>query len=115
MTEPKSKPADAKKEATKEVFSPTKYLTKNIKTHKNFVGKSVIEGSIANKSPNTIFKDVVLDVSYLSKTGAIISTQRFVVYEIIKPGKKVSFKFKTKSPLGTKSYVTDLITAVAVK
>ncbi|HYF32607.1 MAG TPA: hypothetical protein VD993_15890 [Chitinophagaceae bacterium] len=115
VEEPVTNSAETKKQAPKETPNPIRYLTKSIKTHKNFVGRSVIEGSITNKSPNTIFKDAVLDVSYISKTGSVISTQRFVVYEIIKPGKKVNFKFKTKSPMGTKSYETDLVTAVIVK
>lgn len=99
----------------KEVFNPAKYLTSTIKTRKNVVGQAVIGGYITNISSNMVFKDIVLDVSYLSKTGAVISTQRFVVYEIIQPGKKANFKFKTRQPAGTKTYSTELITAVTVK
>lgn len=96
----------------KEVFNPTKYLTSTIKTRKNVVGQAIIGGYITNTSPDITFKDVVLDVSYLSKTGAVISTQRFVVYEIIKPGKKANFKFKTREPAGTKTFSAQLVTAV---
>ncbi|MGB8192625.1 MAG: hypothetical protein WCF67_11935 [Chitinophagaceae bacterium] len=105
----------SKETAPKEVFNPTKYLSKTIKTHRNIVGQTVIEGSIVNTSSTMVFKDMVLDVSYLSKTGAIISTQRLVVYEVIRPGKKIPFKFKTKPPMGTKSSSAELVTAVAVK
>jgi hypothetical protein len=99
----------------KEAFNPAKYLTSSIKTRKNVVGQAVIGGYITNISSSMVFKDIVLDVSYLSKTGAIITTQRFVVYEIIQPGKKANFKFKTKQPTGTKTYSVELTNAVLVK
>lgn len=96
-------------------FNPTKYLQKTIKTRKNIVGKTVIEGTIANTSPNLVFKDIAIDVTYLSKTDASISTQRFIVYEVVQPGKKVPFKFKAKSPEGTKSFSTEVVNAVVIK
>lgn len=98
-----------------ERFNPKKFLVKNIKTRKNIMGKTVIEGSVSNTSPNMVFKDVAIDVAYLSKTGAVISTQRFVVYEIIQPGKKAPFKFKAKAPEGTRTFSTELIDAAVVK
>jgi hypothetical protein len=98
-----------------EAFNPTKYLVKDIKTRKNIVGKTVIEGTITNTSLNIVFKDIVIDVTYLSKTDALIATQRFVVYEIAKPGMRVPFKFKAKSPEGTKSFSTELVNAVVVR
>jgi hypothetical protein len=98
-----------------ERFNPTKYLVKNIKTRKNIVGKTVIEGTIANTSPSMVFKDIAIDVTYRSKTDASISIQRFIVYEVVQPGKKVPFKFKAKSPEGTKSFSTELVNAVVVR
>lgn len=98
-----------------ETFNPAKYLVKTIKTRKNIVGKTIIEGTVTNKTPNMIFKDIVIDVAYLSKTGTTISTQRFVVYEVAKPGKKVPFKFKARSPEGTKTFSTELVTAAVVR
>lgn len=98
-----------------EKFNPNKYLVKTIKTRKNIMGKTVIEGTVTNSSSNMTFKDIIIDVSYLSKTEANISTQRFVVYEIVQPGKKVPFKFKAKAPDGTKSFETKLVDASIVK
>lgn len=98
-----------------ERFNPAKYLVKNIKTRKNIMGKTVIEGTVTNSSSNIVFKDIVIDVTYLSKTDANISTQRFVVYEVVQPGKKVPFKFKAKAPEGTKSFGTELVDASVVK
>jgi len=103
------------KAKTKESFNPARYLSTTVKTRKNVIGQAVIGGYITNISSSMVFKDIVLDVSYLSKTGAVITTQRFVVYEILKPGQKANFKFKTRQPAETKTYSTELVTAVEVK
>ena len=98
-----------------EKFNSEKYFVKKINLRKNVVGQTIIEGSITNISTADIFKDVVLDVEYLSKTGASIAHERFIVYEIMKPNKKIPFKFKTRSPNGTSNFAAEITTAIPIK
>jgi hypothetical protein len=95
----------------KESSNPVYYVVETTSMRSNLVGKQIIEGSVMNNASVTSFKDVVLEVSYLSKTGSVISTERFTIYEVAAPGKWASFKFKTSSPRGTKEFSAKVIAA----
>jgi hypothetical protein len=61
-----------------------------------------------------MYKDVVLNVEHFSKTGSTISTQKFVVYEIAKPNKRIPFKFKTRTPYRTSTFASEIVDATPV-
>jgi hypothetical protein len=86
----------------KENQHPTEFLAGEISFHDNLIGQSVIRGHVTNSATAATFKDIELTITYLSKTGAIISNEIFTVYEVVRPGQSASFKFKTRSPKGTK-------------
>ena len=86
----------------KESLHPTEFLAGEISFHDNLIGQSVIRGHVGNSATAATFKDIELTITYLSKTGAPISNEIFTVYEVIRPGQSASFKFKTRSPKGTK-------------
>lgn len=98
----------------KERFNPAKYLQKTIKVRKNVLRQTVIEGSIKNVSSKDVYKDIVLNVEYRSKTGSTISAQKLTVYEIAKPNKRINFKFKLRSPNGTTNFSTEIVDAILI-
>jgi hypothetical protein len=97
--------------AEKEKDNPVEYLAPTVRWRKNLIGETIIEGSIMNNASIAVFKDIVFEVSYLSKTDAVIGTKQFTVYEIAEPGKWASFKFKTYSPSETKNVSVRVVTA----
>ncbi len=86
----------------KESQHPTEFLAGEISFHDNLIGQSVIRGHVTNSATAATFKDIELTITYISKTGAPISNEIFTVFEVLKPGQSASFKFKTRSPKGTK-------------
>lgn len=98
--------------AQKEKSSPTEYLVPTVTVRGNFIGQTIVEGSVMNNASIAVFKDIVLEVTYRSKTGTALSSERFTIYEIAAPGKWASFKFKTSSPSDTKAYTANVISAV---
>lgn len=101
--ERKQSEADLKEQLkAKESQHPTEFLAGEISFHDNLIGQSVIRGHVTNSATAATFKDIELTITYISKTGAPISNEIFTVYEVLKPGQSTSFKFKTRSPKGTK-------------
>jgi len=101
--------------AQKEKTNPTEYLVETITMRKNLIGETIFEGSVMNNASVATFKDIVLEISYLSKTQAVISTKQFTIYEVAAPGKWASFKFRTIAPSETKGFSARVVTAVPVE
>lgn len=97
--------------AEKEKTNPTQYLVPTAKMRENFFGETIIEGSVMNNASIAVFKDIVLEISYISKTDAVIGTKQFTIYEVAEPGKWASFKFKTHAPSATKNFSVQVVTA----
>lgn len=100
--------------AEKERANPATYLVPTVKVRYNFVGQTIVEGSIMNNASVAIFKDIVFEVSYISKTNSVISTEKFTVYEVARPGKWASFKFRTSSPKEAEGYSSAVISATPI-
>jgi hypothetical protein len=45
-----------------------------------------------------VYKDIELELSFFSKTGVLLEKDPETVYEILEPGKAVSFKTKYFAP-----------------
>ena len=100
----------------KESENPTDYLKTNMTRRENFIDQTVIEGSIINTASTATFKDMVIEVSYLSKTKAVIAHERFTIYDVVAPQRSVSItKIKTSAPSDTKDFRVDVVNAVAVE
>jgi hypothetical protein len=80
--------------AQSERQNPGKFISGRVGNRRNLIGQTVIEGTLTNTATIAVFKDVVLQVEFLSKTNSVITSQNFTVYEIIKPGQAVNFKEK---------------------
>lgn len=80
--------------AQTEKQNPTNYISGRARGRQNLINQTVIEGTLTNSATLAAFKDVVLQVDFLSKTNSIITTQNVTLYEQINPGGTISFKKK---------------------
>ncbi|MBS1754701.1 MAG: hypothetical protein R2765_05170 [Ferruginibacter sp.] len=106
-----------KYEQTKETLAetekknPTRFLTVDGHDRKNLIGQRVIKGTISNKATVASYKDVDIELSFFSKTGALLEKDHEVVYETIAPGGTASFKTKYFAPKGTDSVAMKIVAA----
>ena len=63
----------------------------------------MIIGTITNTAKVCAYKDVDIELSFYSKTGALLEKDREIVYETIIPGGSAFFKTKYYAPKGTDS------------
>lgn len=84
-----------------EKANPLNYLNVTGSYRKNFIGQWVVEGTINNKASVATYKDVVIDIVYLSKTGTEVGRIQRTIFEFIKPNGAFDFKFKTDGFSGT--------------
>ncbi len=94
---------------------PKQFLKSTGRHWKNLINEWVIEGIIENSSSSKTYKDVVLEVKFLDKNKDIISSQNFVVREIIKPNSQANFRLKTASYANANSLSWNAINAEEVK
>jgi hypothetical protein len=97
----------------KERQNPSQYLSDHTTMRENLIDQKVIEGTITNTASVAAFKDMVLEVNFLSKTQTAIATKNFTIYELIEPHQTVKFKFKTYAPSETEKFEASIINATA--
>jgi hypothetical protein len=95
----------------KEKKNPTAFLSVSSKDKHNLLGQTVIKGNVANKAKVCIYYDVVLELSFISKTGALLEKDSETIYETIEPGKSANFKTKYFAPNGTDSVHIEVLGA----
>ncbi len=86
-----------------EAKNPVRFLSVEGKSKKNLLGQTVIKGTISNNATVAIYKDVDVELSFYSKTGALLEKDHEVIYETINPGDSKNFKTKYFAPKGTDS------------
>jgi hypothetical protein len=118
-----SKKADAGKvsyEKTKETLKgkeqngPKDFILATGFNRRNLIGQTVIKGSITSKASVAVFKDVDLNLSFYSKTKALLETDKETVFEILHPGESKDFKTKYFAPKGTDSVAIEVLGAKVV-
>jgi len=108
-----------KYEQTKETLeqtekkNPLRFLSVEGSDKKNLIGQTVIRGTITNKATVARFKDIDVELSFFSKTGALLQKDHEVIYETIAPGNSTNFKTKTRAPVGTDSVAMNIYRAKA--
>ncbi len=101
--------------ADKEKKNPTRFLSVENKDHKNIIGQTVVKGTITNHATVISYKNVLLKVSFYSKTGVKLDEGNETIYEHLKPSKSIKFKTKYFAPKGTDSVAVKVLNATAIK
>lgn len=108
-----------KYEQTKETLeqtekkNPKRFLTVEGHDRKNLLRQTVIKGTIINKATVASYKDIDVELSFFSKTGALLEKDHEVIYETIAPGSSKNFKTKYFAPKGTDSVALKIVAAKA--
>lgn len=91
--------------------SPERFLSVTGKDKHNIIGQTVVKGTITNKATVVAYKDVIILISFFSKTGALLEEDEEVIYETLKPGTSNNFKSKYFAPKGTDNITMKIKTA----
>ncbi len=89
--------------AETEQKNPELFITATGHDKRNLIGQTVVKGTLTNTAKVSSFKDVSLELSFYSKTGALLEKDRETIYETLDPGDSKSFKTKYFAPKGTDS------------
>ena len=115
-TADKAKSKD-KYEQTKETLeetekkNPQRFLSVSGHDKKNLWRQTVIKGTISNNAKVASYKDVDVELSFYSKTGALLEKDHEVIYETIAPGNTADFKTRYFAPKGTDSVALKIVGA----
>lgn len=91
--------------------TPKRFLTVEGTDRRNLIGQRVIKGTITNKATVAGYKDIDVEISFYSKTGALLEKSHEVIYETIAAGNSTSFKTKYFAPKGTDSIAMKIYAA----
>lgn len=95
----------------KETKDPVSFLRVSGTDKRNLVGQTVVKGKLVNTATLAVYKDVDVELKFISKTGALLETDKETFYEIIHPGETKDFKTKYFAPKGTDSVALKVIAA----
>lgn len=95
----------------KERSNPVAFLSDESTYRNNFIGEWVLEGYIRNSATSVTYKDVVLNITYYSKTDTELGSEQKVIYDFFAPGRSKPYKVKTIGYQGTSSVAIDVIGA----
>jgi hypothetical protein len=91
--------------------SPLRFLSVSGGDKKNLLGQTVIKGNISNNAKMVTFKDVKIQLSFYSKTGALLMQDQEIIYDEVAPGSTIRFKSKYFSPKGTQDVAIKILSA----
>lgn len=91
--------------------NPVRFLSVSGHDKKNLIGQTVVKGTLKNKATVASYKDVEVEMSFYSKTGALLEKDIEIVYDKIEAGKETDFKTKYFAPKGTDSVALRVLKA----
>lgn len=96
-----------------ELNHPLDFLKINYShSYRILLGMEEFKGEIHNKSTYATFMNVVIRITFLSKTKTAIQTKLFTIYEYVGPGEFKPFSIQTEGPEGYRSHRLEIIRAV---
>lgn len=99
--------------AETEQLYPTSYLYAGGRYDQNFFGtKYKIHGLIFNKASITTYKDVIVEVTYYSRTETPLKSAQYTIYEFYPPNSQKSFDLKIPTYKSASSIGWKVISAV---
>ncbi len=105
---------ETKKQSVAEIeaSNPTKFLDADGYYNQNLLGtKLKVDGQIHNNATTTSYKDITVRVYFYAKTGTLLGSEDYTVYEVVKPNHSKSFKLKVTNYSNVQSIGWDVISA----
>ncbi len=95
-----------------EQSQPTVFLDADGNYNENFWGDKIkVHGKITNSATVATFKDVVVRVTYYSKTETVLGSNDYTIYEIFPPNSVKNFELKIENYKHVNSIGWDVIDA----
>ncbi len=91
--------------------NPQKFLVVGGHDKRNLFGQTVIKATVTNKATVAVFKDVDVKLTFYSKTGVLLETDKETVFEVLQPGESKNFRTKYFAPKGTDSVALEVLGA----
>jgi hypothetical protein len=113
-TEEKEKASYEKAKETleeKEKKNPANFITASCRDRSNLIGQTVMKISLTSKATVAIYKDIELELSFFSKTGALLQKDVTTIYKTLAPGETVTEKEKQYTPKQTDSISLKVLSA----
>ena len=93
--------------------TPTDFLTADGTYNESFWGSKIkIDGEIINSATVAHYKDVVVRVTYYSKTKSILGSEDYTIYEVFPPNSLKPFELKVENYKDVNSIGWNVISAV---
>jgi hypothetical protein len=109
---PQSYEATKQSLADRERENPLEFLEVDGTYRQNLVDRWVLEGAIYNKASVAAYKDVVLHITYYSKTKTELGSEDKTIYEYFGPNTSRKFKIKMDGYAATESVNFEISSAV---
>jgi len=91
--------------------NPKRFLSVDGYKRRNLIRETVVKGTITNKATVASYKDIDVEISFYSETGALLLKDHEVVYKVIGPNSNEDFKYKTYAPKGSDSVSMKIVSA----
>ena len=79
----------------------TKYIEGKYYTRKNLFGEQVVEIELKNSAKVADFKDIQINMSFLTPTQTKIGEKKYTIYRYLNAGQTTKHKLKAFAPSGT--------------
>jgi len=92
---------------------PLRFLSVEGNYNESFWGTELkLKGKVTNRATIADYKDLVMRITYYSKTKSVIGTKDYTIYQVFQPNKVISFKLDIKNYKDVKSIGLDIVGAV---
>jgi hypothetical protein len=97
--------------AEKEAKNPAGFITASCRDRGNLIGQTVIKITLNSKATVAKYKDIEVELSFFSKTGALLQKDVTTIYKTLAPGETVTEKEKQYTPKQTDSIGLKILSA----
>jgi hypothetical protein len=113
-TEEKEKASYEKAKETleeKEKKNPANFITATCRDRGNLIGQTVMKITLTSKATVAKYKDIEVELSFFSETGALLQKDVTTIYKTLAPGETVTEKEKQYAPKQTDSIGLKILSA----
>jgi hypothetical protein len=93
---------------------PLRFLSVEGNYNESFWGtKFKLKGKVTNRATVASYKDLIMRITYYSKTNSVIGSKDYTIYQIFQPNIVTSFKLDVENYKDVESIELDIVGAIA--
>ena len=101
--------------ADKEKKNPIDFLEVSGNDRRNWLGQTVIKGSVHNKASVIAYRDIRIKMLFFNKEGKLVANHEDVYEETLLPNNSMKFKARYGTPRGTDSVALSVMSAAVAE